>query len=110
MIFRIISAYRKTKQGITDPKGLAVDELHDAFLGFFIVPALVLIAVLVILGLLSFTSVIVAPSVVAQVFFWILLFALVMYGCIVYALRKLLDYVIAQVSEVVTVIAQSDEE
>lgn len=107
MIFRIITAYRKTKQGIADPKGFAVDELHDAFLGFFIVPALVLIGVLVVLGILAFTSLITPPSVVAMVFFWIFVFVLVLYGVIVYALRKLLDYVIARVSDVTTAIIQS---
>lgn len=109
MIFRIITAYRKTKQGITDPKGFAVDELHDAFLGFFIVPALVLIGVLVVLGILAFTSWITPPSVVAMVFFWIFVFVLVLYAVIVYALRKLLDYVIARVSDMVTTIHQSEK-
>lgn len=107
MIFRIITAYRKTKQGIADPKGFAVDELHDAFLGFFIVPALVLIGVLVVLGILAFTSLITPPSVVAMVFFWIFVFVFVLYAVTVYALRRLLDYVIAQVSDVAASVAQS---
>lgn len=101
MIFQIISVYQKTKQGISDPKGLAIDELNGAFVGFFIVPGLLLVAVLVLLGILSFTSLITAPSLLAQILFWIFVVALVVYSAVVIMLRKLLNQVINRVAQMV---------
>jgi hypothetical protein len=101
MIFQIIEVYQKTKQGVVDPKGLALDELNGAFMGFFIVPALLLVGVLILLGILSFTSLITAPSLVAQVLFWIFVVTLVAYGVVVLMLRKLLNQVINRVAQMV---------
>lgn len=101
MIFRIISLYSKTKQGIQDPEGLAVDEIHGAFFGFFLIPGLVLLAVVIILGILGYSSVITEPSSIAVGFFW--LFTIVLFGYImlVVLLRRLLDVIIRKCQVVV---------
>lgn len=101
MIFQIINVYQKTKQGVVDPKGLALDELNGAFMGFFILPALVLAGVIILLGILSFTSLITESSLLAQILFWIFVIALVVYGAIVLMLRKLLNQVISRVAQMV---------
>jgi hypothetical protein len=104
MIFKILSLYQKTKHGIHDPKGFALDEIHDAFLGFFLIPGIILVGVTIILGLLAYTSFIAAPSGIAVAFFWLFVTVCIGYMVLVITLRKLLDYVLrtayAQVKEI----------
>ncbi len=101
MILRIISLYTKTKQGVRDPEGFAVDEIHDAFFGFFLIPGLILLAVVIILGLLGYSSLITEPSSIAVGFFWLFTVVLLGYGMLVVLLRRLLDVVIRNCQRVV---------
>lgn len=80
MIFKMFGIYHKAKQGVNDPAGLVADEAAGVVSGVAILPGIILAGVVVILGILSFTSWIVAPSLLAKIFFFI--FALVLAGYI----------------------------
>jgi hypothetical protein len=88
MIFKLFTIYRKTKQGIDDPVGLAADEISDAVMGTLLIPLVIVIPVLILLGILSFSSLITQPSVIAQIFFWIILIGTGIFVWIVVAIKN----------------------
>jgi magnesium-transporting ATPase (P-type) len=100
MIFRAISIYIKAKKGINDPTGLVVEEIRDAFMGAVILPLIILIAVVILLGILSFSSLITSPSIVAQVFFWIFVVIVGGYIAIIAILKKFLEQVLTRIESI----------
>ena len=97
MIFRAISIYRKAKKGMNNPAGFVTDEVRDAFIGAMIVHLIVLILVTTFLGILSFSHLIMNPSILAQVFFWIFIVAAIIYGSIFIVLKSLLERVLRKI-------------
>lgn len=94
MIFKIISIYFKAKKGIKDPVGLAGEEARDLYMGTLIIPGVILGVVIILLGLLSFTHLITAPSLAAKIFFWIFLIAGLIYTSIAVTVGKVLNRVV----------------
>lgn len=94
MIFRMISIYRKTKKGLNDPVGFAGEEIQDAYTGTVIIPGIILLAVIIILGILSFTHLIATPSLAAQIFFWIFLVVGIIYTVIAVVIGNLIARII----------------
>jgi hypothetical protein len=99
MIFKVISIYFKAKKGIKDPQGFAVEEAQDVLTGAMIIPLLVLIGVTILLGILSFSHIIAAPSVLAQIFFWIFVVVFVGYLSLVLVIRSLVGKIIRKIGE-----------
>jgi uncharacterized protein YqfA (UPF0365 family) len=91
MIFRMIHIYFKAKKGIKDPAGLAGEEVRDLYMGTLIIPGVILGAVVILLGILSFTHWIAAPSLTAKIFFWILFIVGLIYGSIAMTIAKFLN-------------------
>jgi uncharacterized membrane protein YoaK (UPF0700 family) len=94
MIFKMFRIYRMAKRGVADPTGLVGEEIMDAYIGAAIVPALILTAVLVLLGILGYSHVITDPSLVARIIFWIFFCCGIVYASIAIVLGKLLGNII----------------
>ena len=94
MIFKMISIYHQVKEGTSDPAGFVTSQIIGAMIGAAIVPALVLLGVVVILGILSFTHLIVAPSLIAKILFWIFVIAEAIYFFIVFVIIRLTKKII----------------
>ncbi len=100
MIFKIISIYFKTKKGIKDPEGFAVEEAQDFVTGTLLIPLVILIGVTILLGILSFTHVITNPSITAQIFFWISIVVTIAYSTLIVFLRILIGKIIKKIHQV----------
>jgi uncharacterized membrane protein YtjA (UPF0391 family) len=94
MIFKMISIYFKAKKGIKDPEGFVVEEVQDVVTGALIIPLLIFVPIIIILGMLSFSHLITAPSIAAQIFFWIFVAVFIGYLSFVMMLRNLIGRVV----------------
>jgi hypothetical protein len=86
MIFKALRLYRLAKKGSSDPTGLVVEELRDAVIGTLVVPSIIVTVVLVLLGILGFSDLLFQASVVARIFFWIVLIGGVLWGIVATAI------------------------
>lgn len=96
MIFKMISIYFKAKKGIRDPEGFVVEEAQDVVTGALIIPLLIFVPIIIILGILSFSHIITAPSIAAQIFFWIFVVVLGGYVSFVMMLRNLIGKIVGR--------------
>lgn len=101
MIFKMISMYFKAKKGIKDPEGFVVEEAQDIVTGAMIIPLLIFVPIIVILGMLSFSHLITAPSIAAQIFFWIFVVVFIGYLAIVIMLRVLIGRIIRKLEQTI---------
>ncbi len=96
MIFKMISIYFKAKKGIKDPEGFVVEEAQDVVTGALIIPLLIFVPIIIILGILSFSHLVTAPSIAAQIFFWIFVVVFGGYISFVMMLRRLIGKVVGR--------------
>ncbi len=77
MLFTIIKVGLKGKSFYNDPKNFAEGAVKETGLSLLILPIISAIAILVLLGIFSFSSFLGGPYLLAKILFWI---AFVVYG------------------------------
>jgi arginine exporter protein ArgO len=101
MIFRALKLYRMAKKGVNDPTGLAVEEAQEAVLGVLIIPSVIVGVVLILLGILGFSDLILKSSIVAQIFFWIVLVGGILWGTVAVTIGVVVSKLLRKAERVV---------
>ncbi len=88
MIWKLWQAQRMIREGRENPAKFAGGEARDAILSILIVPGFIMIALLVILGIAGFSSLLGGPYLLFRIFFWIGVLIVFILGCITYVIIR----------------------
>lgn len=89
MIFKILKIRQMVKEGTENPSEFAGGQASDFIVGLLIAPLVIAIAVLVLLFILSYTTLLGGPFGFAKFFFYVVLFGALAFGSLVWKLSKL---------------------
>jgi hypothetical protein len=76
---KVVKYKKMYKEGKENLGNLVVDQTSDILTGLFVLPTVISLFVLVVLFLLGFTNVLTNPSMLARVFFFIILIGFLMF-------------------------------
>jgi arginine exporter protein ArgO len=88
MIWKLWQAQKMIREGRENPAKFAGGEARDALLSVLIVPGLTMVAILVMFGIVGFSSLLGGPYLLFKIFFWMGAVIVFILGCIAYAIIR----------------------